>query len=195
MFTGTGHRGVHASYLQYPFAALMEYFYATPLGSDRRVSTTVIRVTPSTIERHVVDFGEDTANAPNFLTPFDDGFYAMCPGVVLCKWMGNSFQPATVEEKQRLGGIDHLIRGDINNQFVNGWFVRQTRDVPGDQFYVEVGTKFAIAAKNEAGSEREPVRISVDLVRSGRPPEHLYSADASRRKMSKAEYELLFPKH
>jgi hypothetical protein len=96
----------------------------------------VIRVTPSAVERHVVDFGEETGNTPDFLTPFDDGFYAQCPGVVLCKWNGNGFEPATEEEQRKHDGTHRLFKGDLNNQTINGWSVRQVRRSPGDYFHV-----------------------------------------------------------
>ena len=106
--------------------------------------------------------------------------------------MGNAFQPATVEEQQRHGGVDRLLKGDLNNQTINGWSVREVRLAPGERSYVEVGSKVAIAAKNEAASAREPARISVDLLRSGQPPENLYKADEGPRKVSKSEYEGFF---
>jgi hypothetical protein len=56
------------------------------------------------MERRVVGFGEETGNDPDFITPFDDGFYAQCPGVVLCKWTGSSFVRATEEEQRRHEG-------------------------------------------------------------------------------------------
>jgi hypothetical protein len=163
------------------------------MAEDSRVSTTVIRVTPSAVQQYVIDFGKEPGDAPMFLTPFDDGIYAICPGVVLCKWEGNTFRPATDDEQRQHDGIDRLFRGDNNNQTVNGWSVRALRDSPGDQFSVELGPKMRIVATNTATSDRQFIKMFVEVLRSGQAGEKLYSTDASPRRVSKSEYEHLFP--
>lgn len=190
---GTGHTGTHLSYLEYPIAVVKEFFGGVYMAKDRRVSTTVIRVMPSEVQLYVIDFGKETANAPVFFTPFDDGIYAMCPGVDLCKWEGNSFRPATDDEQRQHGGIDGLFRDDINNQTVNGWSARSLRNSPGDQFSVELGMKLRIVAKNIATSDRKPSKMFVEVLRSGQTPEDLYSTDGSPRRVSRSEYERFFP--
>ncbi len=189
----TGHSGAHLSYLEYPIAMLEELLGGVFMGNDRRVSTMVVRVTPSAVQRYVIDFGKETANAPFFLIPFDDGIYAMCPGVVLCKWEGNAFRPATDDEQRQHGGIDHLFRGDTNNQIVNGWSIRTLRNAPGDQFSVEIGQKATIVARNTASSDTQQPKMFVEMLRLGQPGENLYLIDGSPRKVSKSEYERLFP--
>ncbi len=189
----TGHTGTHLSYLEYPIAMVKELFGGVYMAKDRRVSTTVVRVTPSAVQRYVIDLGKYTGDAPQSLTPFDDGIYARCPGVVLCKWEGNAFRPATDDEQQQHGGIDHLYGGDANNQIVNGWSIHVLRNAPGDQFSVEIGQKATIVVKNTAASDTQPPKISVEMLRSGQPVENLYLTDGSPRKVSKSEYERLFP--
>jgi hypothetical protein len=193
LFVGTGGTGYRFSYLEYPLVVFKEHFYAPPFPEQRRGSSTVIRVTPTAVEPHVQESEEDPGAL--FLTPFDDGFYAMCPGAVLCKWAGNSFEPATKEEQRRLDGTNRLVRGDMNNKVINGWHVRYTGSSPGDHFEVEVGKKFVIAAKNKASDVRAYPWISIDLLRPGKPPESLYDVDGTPRRVSKAEYERFFPKH
>jgi hypothetical protein len=56
--------------LEYPIAVVKEFVGGVYMARDRRVSTTVIRVTPSEVQRYVIDFGKETANFPVFLTPF-----------------------------------------------------------------------------------------------------------------------------
>lgn len=96
---GRTRQGSHFRYVEYSWVALKEYFYAPPFPNDQVVSDMVIRVTPSVIERRIVDFSEETGNHPDYITPFEDGFYAQCPGVILCKWTGSSFVTATEEER------------------------------------------------------------------------------------------------
>lgn len=189
----TGHTGTHLSYLEYPIAMVKELLGGVYMAKDRRVSTMVVRVTPSTVQRYVIDFGKYTGEAPTFLTPFDDGIYAMCPGGVLCKWERNAFRPATDDEQRQHGGIDHIFRGDANNQIVNGWSIRVLRNAPGDQFSVEIGQKVTIVAKNAAATDKERPKMFVEMLPSGQPGENSYLIDGSPRKVSKSEYERFFP--
>jgi hypothetical protein len=194
LFLGTSHTGYRLSYLEYPFIIISEYFYSPPLPEHRRASSLVLRVTPSAIERHVVDYGEAPIT-PDFMTPFEDGFYAMCRGAVLCKWAGNSFEPATEEEQRRLDGVNRLVRGSMDNQIVNGWHVRQSFRSPGDHFEVEVGKNLAISVRNHATDVRAYPWVSVDLLRPGKAPENLYNVDGTPRRVSKSEYQSVFSNH
>ena len=144
LFLGAGHTGYRISYLEYPLARIMEYFYAPPLPQHRRGSLLVIHVTPSVVERHINDDRDDAATGPNFMTPFNDGFYAVCSGAVLCKWTGNGFEPTTQEEQRRLDGGNRLVRGSMENQIVNGWHVRYTSP-PSAHFEVEIGKNLVIS--------------------------------------------------
>jgi hypothetical protein len=193
LFLGSGHTGYRFSYWKYSLIVIGEYFYSVPSPSDQRAIGTVMRVTPSGVERHV-EYGENAAKSADLLTPFDDGFYGMCSGGALCKWTGKGFEPATEEEQGRHDGTNHLRRFDINNQTINGWSVREVRSSPGDHFKVSVGDKFVIAAKNLASEWRVHPPISIDLMRPGQPPERLYDANGTPRTVSRTEYERIFPK-
>ena len=192
LFLGSGHTGYRISYLEYPLEIAKEYFYVVPSPNDQRVIGTVIRVMPSGVERHVVEYGENAAQSALLLTPFDDGFYGMCQGGVLCKWTGHGFEVATQEEQEKHGGTDRLFRGDFNGQIINGWSAREVRRMPGDHFEAKVDDKFVIAAKNQASDVRERAWISVDLIRPGRPPERLYNVNGTPRLVSKTEYQNIF---
>jgi hypothetical protein len=192
LFLGTSSSGYHFKFIEYPAVALRAYFNAPMPPSVARVSTTVVRVTPLVVVRYHLNYGKDTVNAPEFLTPFDDGFYAMCTGLALCKWAGNRFDPATEEEVRRLNGISHLYHGDMNNQIVNGWSVRQLPRSPHSHFEIEIADSYSIYARDLASTAREQPRISVDLRRPGKPPESLYSVDGTPRRVSRTEYKNLF---
>src|ERR1700676_4199597 len=97
-----------------------------------------------------MDFGKQAM--ADFITPFDDGFYAMW-GATLCKWAGTHFEPATEEERRRHEGTNHLFHGDMNNQVVNGWSVHEVRASPGDHFEVEIG--------NQCTASRQPPGVFI----------------------------------
>lgn len=192
LFLGASSSGYHFRYINYPLITFREYFNAPIPPADDHVSTTVVRVTPSVAERYQLDYGRDAAVAPQFLTPFDDGFYAMCSGLSLCKWAGNHFEPATQEEHMKLDGIDRLFHGDMNNRVINGWSVREIHRSPGDHFEVEIPHLYAIRARNCATDVRQYPNISVELQRSGKPAETLYDVNGKPRKVSGSQYEKLF---
>jgi len=192
LFLGSGRTGYHFSYLEYPFVVFKEYFYDVPSPANQRAAVTVIRVTPSVVERHVVDFDDHSLRPTGFLTPFDDGLYAMCPVDVLCKWTGNGFEQATEEEQRRHDGTKRLVHGSMNNQTINGWAVHEILSLPGDHFEVQVDNKFAIAVKNQARGVREYEWISVDLIRPGQRPDKLYDVNGTPHTVSRSEYERSF---
>jgi hypothetical protein len=172
--------------------ALRTYFNASLPPDDDQGSTAVIRITPSNVEHYQVDFGAQAAEAPAFLTPFDDGFYAMCKSLTLCKWAGNRFETANEGEQQRLDGINRLVHGDMNNQIVNGWSARQLPRAPRAHFEADIAGKYSIQAQDLPGNARQYSRISVSLLRPGQRPQSLYDVDGTPRRVSRAEYRKLF---
>jgi hypothetical protein len=192
LFLGSGHTGYRFSYWKYPLVLVSEYFNSPLSPSDERGIRTVLHVTPSGVERHIVDDGDRAGKTADFLTPFDDGFYAMCSGGVLCKWTERGFERATDEEERSHDGTNRLFRGNFNNQTINGWLAREIRRTPGDHFEVQVGNDFVIAAKNQATDQADHEWISVDLIRPGEPPERLYEVNGAPRRVSRSEYEHSF---
>ncbi|HWY08989.1 MAG TPA: hypothetical protein VNY24_19155 [Candidatus Acidoferrales bacterium] len=192
LFVGDSHTGYHFRALEYPFVLLAQYFYYVPSPKNDVASTLVISVTPSGAENHMVNYGEWPAHAPLFLTPFGDGFYAMCPGGVLCKWAGDRFQPVTEEERQRFGGVDRLARGGFSE--LNGWHARAA-GLPGDHFEVQIGKDLVVSVSNRATNPRAHPWVSIDLLRAGQPTQSLYNVDGTPRMVSKSEYEQTFKEH
>jgi hypothetical protein len=191
LFVGASSSGYHFRYLDYPMVALRGYFNASLPADDNHVSGTVIHVTPFVVERYQLDYGKDSATTPDFLTPFDDGFYAMCTGQVLCKWIGKHFEPATEEQRLRHDGTNRLFHGDMSGQIINGWSVREVRRSPDDHFEIPIGNAYAIHAENHAKDVRYPW-VSVDLLRPGKSPESLYNVNGTPRRVNRTEYEKLF---
>jgi hypothetical protein len=192
LFLGSGADGHHLRSLAYPWEMFKERFYAPPFPDDRRFAVTVIRVTDSAVVRRTADFGQNAGSAPDFLTPFGEEFYAMCPGMVLCKWTGTQFGPVTEEEQRNLGGIDHLIRGDTGNNPVNGWYRRWVDPAPGDQFLVAVGSKFSILVINEATGKNSYPDIIIQLLREAQPPLSLWHVNGTPRRVSEKQYRAAF---
>jgi len=190
LFLGASQTGHHFSYLEYPLALIAEYFYAAPPPKDQTAFTIVVHVNPSGMQRQILDLSENTLGSPAFLTPFDDGFYGMCRGGVLCKWTGSSFELATAEEQQRLDGINCLARG--GTKFVNGWHVRDVAGLPGEHFEVKIGSDIVISAQNLATNPRAYPWVSVTMTRPSQALESLYNIDGTPRRVSRSEYERTF---
>jgi hypothetical protein len=193
LFFGDFHTGYRVRYLAFPFAVLSQYFSAPILPTDRLGCSLVLRVTPSGVERHLTHCGDPNLQFVAFLTPFEDGFYALCRGSILCKWTENGFVPATSDEERRLDGTTRLIRGDINNQTVNGWQVHRV-GWAGDHFEVPVGKDLVIAAKNRSTDVRnwQYPWITVDLLRPGQSPQNVYDVNGMPRRVGRKEYERVF---
>jgi hypothetical protein len=189
---GDGHTGYHFSSLRYPFVAIGEYFHVIPSPANQRVSMIVIHVTLSEVERAQMD-SKGELNNSDAIVPFDDGFYAICEGSVLCKWAGNRYRPATEEEQHRIGGVNRMLslREDLKSGFVNGWHARNMRRLPGDHFEADI-VNLVISVKNLATNPRAYPWFSVQLLRPGQTPESLYNVDGTPRRVSKPEYEHTF---
>lgn len=56
-----------------------------PSPRDQNVSTIVIRVTGTGVENHVVNYGQDSANAPEFFDTFRRRLLRNVPGRALLK--------------------------------------------------------------------------------------------------------------
>jgi len=188
LFLGTGHSGYHFSYLEFPLKAMNEYFHSPTLPNNKSGSITLIHVTPSSVESHILAHGTSAA----FLTPFEDGFYAMCNGGNLCKLRATGFEPATQAESARFGGVDRLVPLTNDSKSVSGWNVRHLGSSPGNHFEVSADGQFGISGRNNATKPGEDPNYSIELVRPGQTPETLYKVNAAPRKVSKREYQSIF---
>jgi hypothetical protein len=189
-FTSDSHRGYQVSYLAFPFELLAQNFFWAPLPSEQWGCSLVIQITPSNVERYPGACGGQNVQDANFLTPFDDGFYAMCQGAILCKWTVHGYVPARPEEKQRLDGGNSLIAAPQNDQLINGWRVHHTPGSPGvgSHFEVSLSDGSVISVTNRATDVGAYPWITVDLVRPGQKPQSLFNVDGSPRWVSKKEY-------
>lgn len=188
LFVGGGHTGWHCPALAFPVFLALGYFGSVSEPSDQVVLPMVIEVTPQGVQRWV--------NAPvdvASLTPFQDGFYGLCPGAVLCKWTEKGFVRATPEEEKRIG-VDNLHRGSLDNKLVNGWTTHELKFGPGDHFEVPLGKDLVIAVQNRSMKDGAYRDVTVDLLRRGQAPENLYHANGFPRRVSKSEYDQLFGK-
>src|SRR6266403_6327745 len=192
IFMGDSHTGYHFPSVAYPFLILGESLHVGTTANDEYSATLVFHITPTSIDRQIYVPGDPNHSGPHFITPFEDGLYGMCPGGTLCKWTGKSYESATPEQELRVGGIEHLVRGDTGNQPVNGWVIHRTFR-PGEQFRAQVGKDIVIVVQNHNKEGSVYQWVTVDLLRAGQPPEHLYSVDGRKpRLVSKATYDRIF---
>jgi hypothetical protein len=194
LFLAVGHDGYKTSGLGYIFGRIKEYFRVPTPISDRNLSTLVLHVTPSIIVSHRFDYGKDGASAPDFLTPYDDTFYAMCRGMALCKWTGDGFHNVSEEDKRAFGGVQHLMHTGFANKIINGWNAQEVGGTIGSGFVINANEKFTIVANDEAAGDASNHRIEVDLLRKGQTRQILYKVDGRVRWVSKSEYLEYFQK-
>ncbi len=150
LFMTTAQRGLRVSYLSYALVLLKQFFYAVTSPDDERVIVTVIRVTSSSTERHVINVVHpNPGTAPGLYTPLRGHIYANCPEFGgLCRWNSDHFERATDQEQRELDGINSLTVPDFVN--VGGWSRQDAGTGSGQQFTVGVSSSFSILVKNEA---------------------------------------------
>jgi hypothetical protein len=192
IFMGDSHTGYHFPYVAYPFLILQGFLHIGNEANDEHSAALVLHITPALIDQQIYMPANENHSSPDFITPFEDGLYGMCPGGTLCKWTGKSYEPATTEQQQKVGGIEHLVRGDTGDQPVNGWVIHRTYR-PGEQFKAQVGKDITIAVQNHNKEGSVYNWVTVDLLRDGKPPEHLYNVDGRKpRLVTKATYDRIF---
>jgi hypothetical protein len=187
LFMSEIHRGYRVRYSAYPWVMVTQYLHAPPSPNDQRVALTVIRVTESAVERYVV---EVSGNIPDLLTPIGGSIYANCEAV-RCKWNGNRFEPASAEEQRRLSDIRNLSPLDFSDR--DGWSKREVGSRVGDySFSIELGKRVSLLVKQGNVYKSVYDSASIDLLRPGQPPEHLWYVDGNPRLVNKGEYERVF---
>jgi hypothetical protein len=194
IFLGDSHTGYHFPYVAYPFLILRGFLHVGTEANDQHSAALVFHFTPTSIDRQIYVPVNLNHSSPDFITPFEDGLYGMCPGGTLCKWTGKSYEPATPEQQLKVGGIEHLIREDTGDRPVNGWVIHRTFRA-GEQFKAQVGKDIVIAVQNHNKESSVYNWVTVDLLRAGKPPEHLYNVDGRKpRLVTKATYDRIFPR-
>jgi hypothetical protein len=186
VFLGCGHFGYRLSYLEYPLEALREYFGVARQLDDTRSSTIVLWVTPTAAQTHTA---EDLKF--DFYTPLEGTVFANHDGT-LWKWSSTRFEQATAEEQEKFEGTGRLSAFDLTG--ARGWSKRSNilnQNADELQFPLELGGKsLALVVKRQRKGED----ISINLVRSDIPVERIWHLDQGPHIVTKAEYELSFPK-
>lgn len=197
LFLAGSHTGYHFPAIAYPFRLAVGYLFGGYVAAglaepnDQQSSLIILHITPASLERQIYAFTEKDQGA-SFITPFADGLYGMCPGVVLCKWTGKRFEPATPEQIKSVGGFESLVRGSTGNQPVNGWFITPTY-APGQKPEIRIGNAIAVIMQNHSQIGGAFNWITVDIARTGQPVERVYDVDGRWLKLvSKANYDKIF---
>jgi hypothetical protein len=191
LLLGDSYSGYKFPYLKYPLVMALGYLRVPADLSDQRAAFTLMRVTPSGIERHQIVKTDDSTGA-SFVTPFEDGFYAMCPGTVLCKLTERGFERASEEERRRLDDGNLLVKGSMYGQTIHGWTVHYTRWSPGDHFEADIGKSGVISVTNLAKQDGPYLWVIVELTRPGQKSETLYDVNGAWHWVSEREYRRIF---
>lgn len=195
LFTGVRRTGVRIRYLEYPWAVIYELLNGVRSADDQRTSLTVVHMTASGVERHVIEASdEEPANTPDFYTPFEGNIYANYHGSLL-RWTGDKFEAATAEEQRRLDGTNRLASGDIEKDPA-GWSKRGFGPAGNDyEFAVDVGGNFTVNVTNRRIGESEASVLSVTRAVAGQSAESIWRVDEHLRTVSKTEYEKAFKRN
>lgn len=193
LFMDVRRRGFQIGYLEYPIVILKELLYGVRGPDDQRTSVTVIHITASGVERHLVEASdEEQANTPNFYTPFQGSIYANYHGS-LCKWTGSKFETASAEEQSQLDGTNRLVATDIEKDAA-GWSKRGFGEDSNEDyaFAVDVGGKFTLHVTNRRAGGSGGAVVSVTLARPRQPVEDVWRVDGRPRRVSKTEYRIAY---
>lgn len=195
LFMTTAQRGLRVRYVSYPLVLLKELFYAVTVPDDERVIVTVVHITASSTERHVINIADPSpGSAPSLYTPLRGHIYADCPELGgLCRWNLDHFERATDEEQRELDGINNLTVPDFAS--VGGWSRRTTGTGPGQQFTAGVGSSFSILVKNEAKDIRGYDRTSVQVLRFGKISETVWHLEGALQGVTGSAYRATFNTH
>jgi hypothetical protein len=198
LFLGVAHRGAHMDYLEYPWMIFRESVGGVSAPNSERQSVTVIHITPSGLEKHVIEVAAAPPGSwPGMYTPFKGQIYANYPEIGgLSRWAGDHFEAATAEEQQRFGGFSRLSAVDFTN--VDGWSKHGIGGGPQDLFArstIDVSGRFTISEKSEPVGHTGYAAVSIYLQRPSALPERIWYLDGHPRRVSRAEYEHAFARH
>jgi len=202
IFIGVTDRGYRFSYLGYLVEQVREIFpFGASAPSDKRFSVVVLHVTPSAVQRYLID---DFWLAR--VEPFQGTLYAanMLPGAGFMKWSGTRFEPTSTEEAER--HHEYMIKlptgppAGPSYDNVEGW---SKRTVVGkivsesSTVFVEKDSTVTIdAGGNQLMFVMNSGFISheayIDLARPGRPPERIWHLDANAHRVDRADYKRIF---
>ncbi len=192
IFMGESHSGWRLPYIEFPFSFLGEYLGAVTEESDSLSESIVLHITPTSVDRQVYLPTGENHTGPIFIVPFDDGLYGICPGSKLCKWTGRSFEPATPEQEQKIGGVERLVIRDLEDHPVNGWIIHRSGR-PGEKFVAQVDKEIVITMETHNKEASPYAWVTIELLRAGQPSVQLYNVDGRNpRFVTKATYDRIF---
>ena len=175
--------GYHVKWIGYPLMAFGERLGVIEQPDDRRGTMYVIRVTPSSVERHALELTDwRPGSGPSMLTPIDGRIWTNFPTLGgLCWWAGDHFEPATREELRGLDGINHL-----NNNYYrdrDGW----SKDSvwPGQTVSFKLGEEIELSASDSEGRGS----FLIEIRKQGGQPNAVFRLDGSSGLVTKSEYQ------
>ena len=194
LFVDVQASGARLNYLRYTFD-----LWLVSLGdvrsSDRKrcVQTFVIEITDKQVQTYTTDIHKDPTETYCF------GDYVVFNGQIFTwnltrgpfwKWTDNHFEAATPEELRGFNPVNALTQGYQFDGF-EGWSMRK---------YALGNNTFHIALNGHTVDLVSSGRTApyyydeyVELVRSGQAPQRIWSFDDRSHRVSRAEYERLFP--
>jgi hypothetical protein len=176
-FVGTGTSGFHEKWIFYPLTFALEWLGLPTQPLDKRGSILVIHVTPSSVERHEAELKDlGPGGGPKFWTPLEGRIWANYPGIGgLCWWATDHFEPATEEEKQRIGRLPSKKQDE-------GWTAEQDGITVGD---------LSLQIRGLGSDSGEPLLI--EMRKQGQEPTIVYTFTPSVGRVSGDEYRRAFP--
>lgn len=209
-------RGYVWTGLEYPWFLIRRYiiggFAGAEIPTERRAYLTVLRVTASATERHVLKLDREEpgpGSDPGDYTPLEGRVYGYCPMASgsskqdgpkvgkypddgLCWWAGDHFEDATEEEKQRLHGVERLTKQNFEND-ESGWSRRSFgSEGPDQKVRIDVGDKFRMLATKVDIPGTHNRTLAVDLFRPGKPSERILELKVLEENVSRADYDRVF---
>jgi hypothetical protein len=186
-------RGLHLSWLEYPWYVTKTFLGVPIVPDDERRSLAVVRVTSDGVERHIVtQKGADAASGPGQYTPRGGHIYANYPALGgLCIWAVDHFEPAPAPERRVFDGIMGLTAKD----FDSGWTKRGFGATGLDStFTVDVGTDFSLLVRTMDATKTGRGAISIDKEYFGRAPTQtqIFNLEIRKARISSSEYRRIF---
>lgn len=178
LFVGTIRLGWRESYLRCLFDYVLALARVGVPPQDSKSSIAVFRITPTGVERHVVD----NMKMPPFAV-IDDHINSG-----KWRWNGDRFEPATADEGRRW--VAKMPPLEFSR--IDGWSKRSFLPIKapadGRRLPFELGGQPVVLTVYGESL----FAITLDLQRPNRSPERLFSLNERPRFASKAEYDAFF---
>jgi hypothetical protein len=187
LFVGWGRSGYHFTCAGYLFSHIPAYFGVPRTVDDNRLSMIVFRITPTAVERHVV---EPYQMYRGFLAyvPRGNTIYAYDGGAMLWKWAGTHFETLTLEEQRKLALDENAFASKKDYMNVDGWSSRSLATWPAKSEIVLQGKPVTFFAKQVNSGEE----LLLELQLPGGTSQELLHVKRSFHVVSKAEYDRMF---